>query len=167
MKKARKENVTASLLGLVMLTAGFGVTAGLLLGYHVQFAEPPNFLFYRYALAALLGILAACSFALIVTSVWSRDGRNRMYFVDEKKDMLGRFMVRDDNRSVVCRVRLEEDADEIVAALNFVEKVAAAVPGLADGNASVNGADLVDIWNDHFEFNVAVARQKGRYRQKE
>jgi hypothetical protein len=63
------------------------------------------------------------------------------------------YAVLDENGMVVARACVEADGFEIVAALNLVEKAVEQFPGLVDGETSVSGSDLVELFNDTLEFS--------------
>jgi hypothetical protein len=78
-----------------------------------------------------------------------------MYFVEGRN-------VCDENGLVVAEASLPEDAFEIVAALNLVERAVDRFPGLRDGSTPVGGADLVELFGNCLAFDA-----EGRYRQRE
>jgi hypothetical protein len=74
-----------------------------------------------------------------------------MYFYEPS---IEGFVVRDESRNTVARVAVEDDAREIVAALNLVNAMAEQFPGLKGDEKDkrgelieqeVDGADLVDF----------------------
>jgi hypothetical protein len=70
-----------------------------------------------------------------------------MYDLAEHKKPTGdpwRWEVRDEDGNTVARVRVREDALEIVAALNLVEFLRERFPGLRDGETEMNGGDVVE-----------------------
>jgi len=80
------------------------------------------------------------------------------YEVVKNNDAPFRFAVIDENGSVLARVRVREDADEIVAALSLVEEAVSRFPGLIDGETPVSGADLVDLFDE-----LLRVRKDGRF----
>jgi hypothetical protein len=78
-----------------------------------------------------------------------------MYFIEGRE-------IRDENGLIVAEARLPEDACEIVAALNLVERAVEMFPGLRDGSTPVSGADLVDLVGDCLVFDA-----EGRYRERD
>ena len=77
-----------------------------------------------------------------------------MYFLDGNR-------VRDENGLVVAEARVPEDAREVVAALNLVERAVEQFPGLRDGTMPVPGADLAALFGQCLAFDA-----EGRYRER-